>query len=276
MNDPYSKLEPLVRNILAEFGEAYFQSESLHRELCIVYAISRFEDPSHITGPRFEEVLEEAFAMTLGPVIRSLEPQISEGLSQMLAEALRTRNFLAHRFWFERVQLMYSEEGLERLLNELHQMAVTFHSADEAVMGHFQGLKQRFGLTQEELDRSMAQVVAGKPPDPPFPQRKIRKVERIVQAWEVPAANSSTLVFESEDGTFWQLCDVGLGWSKFSEVGEEWKPIRDIKPFLPAEINPRPGVESPWTYQLGLRRDAHIWVKPGVRPHSFRWGLSTG
>jgi len=273
MEDDYAHLEPLIREVLAEFGDAYFYSENLHRELCIDYTLLSLDDPSYVTGPRMIEVLEASFEKTLGRVIRLLKEHVPTDLYIVLGDALRTRNFLAHRFWFERVQLMYSEEGLYSLITELAEYTNQFHIADQKAMEFFQPLQERFGMNQEIIDKCMKDIIDGQPPDPPFSQRKLKKSEIIVQVWLVPTAKGEVAVFETEDGLLWQLCDVGLGWSRFNKIGDDWEIRQDINIYLPATVNPRPKYNKPWQYEFVLKPGIFLWVKPGSKERSFSWGL---
>lgn len=273
MEDNYAHLDPLIREVLAEFGDAYFHSENLHRELCHAYALLSFDDPSHVTGPRMIEVLESSYATTLGQTIRMLEEHTPVDLFTLLDDALSSRNFLAHRFWFERVQLMYSEEGLHSLITELAGYTSQFYTADQKVMEYFQPMKERFGIKQEIVNSLMKDVIAGKPPDPPFPQRKLMKSERIVQVWLITTAKGETAIFETDDGLLWQLCDVGLGWSRFNKIGKDWKIHHDLKKYLPTTINPRPKCDKPWQYEFVLKPGILLWVKPGSKNRTFNWGL---
>jgi len=56
----------LIKEVYARFGLAYYESECLHKELCIVHAIASFRSKSDITCPRLEEKLSYAFSLTLG------------------------------------------------------------------------------------------------------------------------------------------------------------------------------------------------------------------
>ena len=53
----------LAKEVFAQFGRAYCQSEVLHRGLCIVYALATFDKAESITGPRAEEKLAFSFAL---------------------------------------------------------------------------------------------------------------------------------------------------------------------------------------------------------------------
>ena len=112
--------------------------------------------------------------------------------------------------------------------------------------------------------------------EPLLQKRKLRKQERIVRVWQFNLADTGKpLVFESDDGQLWQLCDVGLGWTYYNEVGSNWQENEIIAQYLPAAINPRPEGSKPWHYEFKLGKGAILWVQPGERDRSFEWGIRT-
>lgn len=78
-----------------------------------------------------------------------------------------------------------------------------------------------------------------------------------------------------QDRSLWQLCDAGLGWTRFQNTEPHWVEHPTIQPYLPADITPRPKDIKPWEYELKLKAGAVLWVKPGKRPKTFRWGVRT-
>src|SRR6266478_4591406 len=94
--------DDLIREVYARFGLAYYQSECLHRELCMILAWSGLPAHDLITRPRVEERLAQAFSLTLGDVAVKLLGVLPAELNAELQEAVEARNFLAHQFWFER------------------------------------------------------------------------------------------------------------------------------------------------------------------------------
>jgi hypothetical protein len=81
------------------------------------------------------------------------------------------------------------------------------------------------------------------------------------------------LVFEMQDRTLWQLCDAGLGWTRFENTEPHWIEHPAVKPYLPADITPRPKDAKPWEYEFSLKAGAVLWVRPGKIPKTFRWGI---
>ena len=266
----------LIKEVYARFGLAYYYSECLHKTLCHIYALASFQDSKDITRPRVEEKLAYTYSLTLGQVKDEIKGLIPEELFSQLDEGVGKRNFLAHHFWFERVHLMFSMTGLDRILQELDEYTSLSQRLDEMASTYLEAQTKKFGLTDEILQTCLDEVISGKPMEPLPQKRKLRKQEHIVRAWEFNVADvGKPLVFESTDGQLWQLCDVGLGWTYYNEVKPDWQENEIIAQYLPADINPRPKDSKPWHYEFKLGKGAVFWVRPGKRERSFKWGIQT-
>jgi hypothetical protein len=273
MNYSDGLLEDLIKEVYANFGLAYYLSECIHKELCHIQAIS-FQSASHITRPRIEENLSYTYSLTLGQVKDQLKDRLPQDLLSKLVFALEQRNFLAHRFWFERAHLMFSHEGLESMIAELESMAKLFSNLDLDLSEYARPKYEKLGLTEEILQQHLKEARDGKPMDPLLDKRKLKNQEKLIHAWEFILPNGTIpLIFETEDGCFWQLCDAGLGWTYHDKKGENWKLNEKIQPFLPAKIHPRPKDCQPWNYEFQLSKGAVLWIKPGKRPRTFIWGI---
>lgn len=265
----------LIREVYARFGAAYYFSECLHRELCTNYALAPFSDKRAVTGPRVEERMAEAFSLTLGQLAEALSPWLPNDLRVTLAEAVSRRNYLAHHFWFDKAPMMLSDNGLLLMLDELEQHRAFFETVDERAEAVFAGQRESLGVTEDTLAAAPADVAAGKDTAPLLQSRRLRKRETIVRVWDVPVGTTgSTLVFETDDGELWQLCDVGLGSTRFEKPGLDWKPNQRLTPHLPSSIKPRPGVPGTWSYEFELKgRTLFCVTLSAKQPQSFSWTL---
>lgn len=277
-NDPS---DDLVREMYARFGLAYYLSEVLHRGLCIILAISDLPRRDLVTRPRMEEHLAYAFSLTLGEVITALSEKLPQRFSSRLDEVRQKRNFLAHHFWFDRANLMFQADQLQELIAELDGYAQLFKQMDEDASAWFEDRRKDLGMTDETLQWSMACILSGQD-KPPLPgkdavkeiEKKLKHKQRLVRVWEFALAEGGKpLVFELQDGSLWQLCDVGLGWTRFGRTEAHWVEQPAIQPYLPADISPRPKDAKPWEYEFKLKRGSVLWVKPGRQPRTFQWGV---
>jgi hypothetical protein len=272
-NEPYAEL---TKEVYAHFGLAYYESECLHRELCIILAFSSFRSKLNITRPRVEEELIQAFSLTLDQVKDDLKYILPDELYSKLEYIVEKRNFLAHHFWFDRVHLMLNVKGLRQMLKELSALSALFSKFDEQVSDYFKPKYHQLGLTDKILQNSLNEILSGKPPEPLPRKRKLKKQERLVRVWEFKLPDGALpLIFETEDNCLWQLCDIGLGWTNFDRIGTHWKENKIIQTYLPSNINPRPKDCQPWEYEFKLNKNAVLWVKPGSQERSFKWGIRT-
>ncbi|NKQ36445.1 MAG: hypothetical protein HF973_12610 [Chloroflexi bacterium] len=267
-------LEDLTKEVYARFGLAYYLGEVLHRGLCNAYTLLSFEKADHITRSRFEEKLAYAFSLTLGQIIKEVKEFLPSELDEQLQFALKKRNFLAHHFWYERIHLMGNKQGLVQMLYELDDMSQLFSDLDRKVNENLESRRIELGVTDEVINSLMIELTSGITEEQLIPQRRLKKQERLVKVWDVKITDDLVAqIFELEDGTFWQLCDTGLGWSRFERPSPDWQKNQTINEYLPANINPRPTDSKPWNYEFRLKKGMILWVKLGKQKRSYIWGL---
>ena len=146
-----------------------------------------------------------------------------------------------------------SVSGIEELLNELAGDTELFSRVDAEIEELMEPLHARMGLSPELLSLALAETMSGKDVEPLNQQRKPKKEETIVAAFDAPAASGRTLlIFQTQDGALWQLCDAGLGCTHHDAVDPAWPAAKNFAGLLPAKINPRPPVTAPWTWPPSL------------------------
>lgn len=267
--------EELVKEVYARFGLAYYHSECLHRELGNTYSILTFRESSHLTTQRAEEKMAYAYSLTLGKIVDELRELLPDDLYKKLDFAVDKRNFLAHHFWYERIYKIHTKDGVLSMIDELTELTDLFSDLDEEVQAYFSERWEGFGITSDLLKDTLDKMIASGDSVPALPNnRKLQKIEEIVNVWNVPInKNASTLVFQTADGCLWQLCDVGLGWTRFSQVDSNWKANEKLQKFLPAKINPRPEGSQPWNYVFDFGKGIFMRVKKNDTGNSFKWGI---
>jgi hypothetical protein len=272
-----------VRDLYAHFGLAYFHSEVLHRNLCIILAMVGLPAKHMITKPRVEERLEHAYSLTLGGVIAELSAYVPAGLMEELIVARDHRNYLAHRFWFEQIHMVRTLVGIEALMAMLDEQGTHYVGVSDKADAWFQAHRPDLELPSEALDQAMQRVLAGTD-DPALgadtengsAKSSHRGRRRLLRVWKVPRpGEAETLIFEFADGTFQQLSDAGFTRTLYDSPDETWSEQTLIGGYLPAVVPMRPVVEQPWVFAFKLRHGAVLWVRPGAPEGTFEWGLRT-
>lgn len=270
--------EEQTKELFARFGLAYYQSECVHRALCNAFTIAPFPTAQGVSGPRIDERMNEAFDMTLGQLVEAIDPWTPRQLREVLDEVVERRNYLAHHFWFERCHMAHSVAGADTLLGDLMRDLELFDRADREVKAHFEPHSEALGITTVAVTAAFEDMcVQPEEWQHPQTQRRLRKSETIVRIWDVPIAEGeSALIFELEDGSLWQLSDVGLGWTRFRTTSSSWAESALLKPYLPARINPRPADPGSWQYEVPLAYGAVLSVSLSrSRAHTYEWKLRT-
>ncbi|OGO13642.1 MAG: hypothetical protein A2029_03405 [Chloroflexi bacterium RBG_19FT_COMBO_47_9] len=266
--------EELVKEVFAWFGAAYYHSEVLRRDLCNYYAMATFENVEDITRPRIEEKLAFASSLTLGQIFGVMKQHLPINLQQQVEVALDQRNYIAHHFWYERCHLMFSEHGLLELQQELRTLSGLFSLVDEKLWEYFKPKIQVIGITDSQIQDAFNSLISGDSDEPLQSQRLPQKQERLVRVWDIKNNDTQVFqIFETEDGCLWQLCDVGLGWTKYKSPSVDWMINERVQDYLPANINPRPFIKEAWNYQFNLAKGAILMVKRGKRGKSYKLGI---
>ena len=257
-----------VKEVYSRFGLAYYAAEVLYRGLCNLYCESQVPPTGPVTRHRVEEHLRTAFAMTLGQLLPRLQTILPPPLFERMAIALERRNFIAHHFWYERIHLMPSFSGIESMVTELSTDTELFQELDKEIEKIIEPLHARVGMTPEHFLMVFDEIKSGKAAalEPLHAQRLPKKQETVVNAFNVRNESGHTvLVFETDDGLLWQLCDGGLGWSPYEQVDSLWPTAPKFAGLLPAKINPRPKTSAPWTFEIPFGSQATLTVYPGRR-----------
>lgn len=264
--------EELVKEVYAVFGLAYYLAECLHREMCNYYMIGGFADPTSVTRLRVEERYLEAESLTLGRLLQEISSKLPEELVGELEEAVKRRNLLAHSFWHDRCHLFASVKGCESIISELMDDATLFRETSHH-LEHFTWPRfEELGFSEEILTEEYRKLMSGENQKLMPRQRAPKKREQIIAAYEVLYEDNSVLVFESEDGLFWEPSEDGLAWSHFSEYGPDWAVIEVIQKYLPASVDPRPRTLSPWRYDLQIAKKRIIRFRR-LEKNSYTWSI---
>jgi hypothetical protein len=140
------------REVFAWAGRAIYYAQVFEQSVVNTLYIGQLIDGSLATNfssaDEFHAVIEK---QTAGQVTKQLRRhlELSHELDVTLTNALNRRNFLAHRFFVERVELFMHQEGRQLMLGELHQAIQLFVDADRQLEAVMFSHSEKFGLTSE-------------------------------------------------------------------------------------------------------------------------------
>ena len=122
-----------IQEVFAHFGLAMLQAQALERQLAIILVTKYGPGLNSINGTERDKILEGLFSKTLDTLVSKVgtAPQLSEDEQEQLQEALKKRNWLVHRYFWERAKEFLSEPGRASMIEELLETAELFQSLDE-------------------------------------------------------------------------------------------------------------------------------------------------
>jgi hypothetical protein len=164
------------KSVYAHFGAAMYFAQCLEHGLvnALVYLDlipnhARSAQSSTEWQASVDGFMDRQFENTLGQLVRRLSrvATVPTGLSTQLENALRLRNWLAHDYFRERATAWFSSDERDRMIEELERCRTTFQEADQLLDATFKPVRERYGLTDERLERAYdelrAELAANRP-----------------------------------------------------------------------------------------------------------------
>jgi predicted DNA-binding protein YlxM (UPF0122 family) len=100
----------------------------------------------------------------MGKFIKDLKDtyKLSPQIVKQLDDSLKTRNMLAHRYFRERVTVFATAEGRSEMIRELDKAIKDFESVDKILTDISMKIGEKYGVTQEMIDKLTEEILSGK------------------------------------------------------------------------------------------------------------------
>jgi hypothetical protein len=151
-----------VREVYAQFGLTVYKAQVLEKGIVNVTtfgeAVAMGERDPDRFAVLYDSLWDANFQLTLGPLLKKFRRVVDDDhkLAAELSAALKTRNRLAHTFFWEHAEDMMSFAGREAMLSELLLNLGQFHALDERVDGIMHDrLVTIAGWTPQQISREI-------------------------------------------------------------------------------------------------------------------------
>jgi len=146
-----------IKKVYAHFGVAVFHTQVLEYGIINAMVILRFPERDRITRQDIDVFMADEFRQTLGKLIRHLKGRtvLPIGLEELLFEALRTRNWLCHNYFRERVDEFRTFEGRRTMIVELEKSRDLLRQADDDLSALVMPLAEQYGLTLAAIEAAV-------------------------------------------------------------------------------------------------------------------------
>ncbi|TXK30872.1 hypothetical protein FVR03_20235 [Pontibacter qinzhouensis] len=245
--------EDKIKDIFAYYGRAMCIAQSVEKGIMCMLLLPQRDN--FITQSRYDELLYEKSSYTFGQLKRELLQLniFTDDELNKLDEFHKKRDFLVHNYWWDRSVELYDPNLQHKLFDELEAYTIFFIEINEIIKGINHTVLEKNNINLQRIQEEM--IAEGETPIlEPF--RKLKKSEVLVDLFGYRNnPNSYIPIFQLDDLTYWTLCEVGLTQYKEHIVETEKVPLKQVDGLFPiVQFNPRPAVNTPWKYQLDLKK----------------------
>jgi hypothetical protein len=109
----------------------------------------------------FDAFFDQQFSQTMGSLLKRLEAAVplDTNLKSKIALAKERRNFLAHHFYRERVEKMFTPMGLDEMIDELEGDQKLFRMVDQELEEVTSSIRKRLGIRDERVEAEFRKMV---------------------------------------------------------------------------------------------------------------------
>ena len=146
-----------VREVFAYYGLAMYHAQCMERQLAMILATRYGPDPTEVTRIEFDKLLEDLFSQTLGQLVSDIRElsALNKDEESQLTSGLEKRNWLAHRFFWDRAEVFLSEHGRASMIDEIQDAMSHFVAVDRFLTAKTLQWGESFGITQQAVDREL-------------------------------------------------------------------------------------------------------------------------
>ena len=150
------------REVFARFGLAMYRAQCLEIQIGQMAAIY---DPKFaaMSPDERDRAFDEEREKMLGRLIERLAKRMRmpSVLRSRLIEAKKLRNWLAHRYFWERAKTILKPDGRDSMISELQEKADSFKALDTELTDFTAELLFRSGVAREEFESNLDRYCPG-------------------------------------------------------------------------------------------------------------------
>lgn len=150
------------RETFARFGLAAYHSQCVERGLAILLMTSD-DAAARVASPdELDAFLEGEFAKTMGRLVKTVTGRVSvkPELEARLRRALDLRNWLMHRYFWERAWDITDAAARERMIDELQEAADFLAQLDDEVSEITLQWLERSGVSGATVEAMLARMLS--------------------------------------------------------------------------------------------------------------------
>ena len=150
------------REVFARFGLALYFSQCLEQQIGMMLSTMYNRNFMQASPEERDSLLDEVLSKTLGQMERVLKSKniLSSTLEPRLREAVKLRNWLAHRYFYERAREHLTPDGREKMIEELQETADFLRKLDEDFTSIQKEWRRSIGISDEHIQLEMQKLLS--------------------------------------------------------------------------------------------------------------------
>lgn len=150
------------REVFARFGLAMYFSQCLEIQIGLMLATMFNRQFLSVPYEDRDALFDKSFSNTLGRMMWILKKDklVSPTLESRLERAVGVRNWLAHRYFYERSREFPSHEGREAMISELQCHAHFLQETDVIFTELMKKWRRHIGVSDEDVSAEMERFLS--------------------------------------------------------------------------------------------------------------------
>ncbi|MDA8325456.1 MAG: hypothetical protein M0033_04490 [Nitrospiraceae bacterium] len=151
-----------IREVYARYGLAMYHAQCVERQIALLLSTEYGPGSKKITRAQYDGLLQSHFKRTLGALLCKLEKSTSlpTDFEKTLRAALEKRNWLAHKYFWERAGHFVSDKGRAKMIMELQEASDHFERLDAKLTEVTESWARRNNVTSKDLQEALERVIA--------------------------------------------------------------------------------------------------------------------
>lgn len=148
------------KEVYAYFGLAVYNAQVLEHQLINMLILMKVANKEKVSIAEIDNLFDRYFLKTMGQLFHELVKTytLSENEKIELREVLRSRNYIVHDYFKEKIWLIVTQKGRESIIKELISFNNGLKKMDKRLVELATRYYKKVGITEEIINREFEKL----------------------------------------------------------------------------------------------------------------------
>lgn len=153
--------EQLIKDVYCHYGLASYIAQCFEQELVIFLSFIDIFELKKDPIESVDYVFKKYQSITCGKLIHALQNavELSSKTIDLVQAAHKKRNYITHRFFYDKAVSFMSENGRIEMIYELNEARLLFQKAESSLHHHLEPLLKKHGVNQDLLNDAFEKLL---------------------------------------------------------------------------------------------------------------------